>query len=320
MWSTEARDGRAALRRTASLVPATNRASGRAMLRRLLPSLLDSSPPLRPLAHRAIAKRDVEHSRWAVDGKFVMPKDNIGVRVEPDFVTEAEAAAIGAEILAAGDAYGYPYDGDTRTHLLDDKGKVAKTEHRVNNIRVTGRSEKPDVQKIPPWNYGDEFDTASLSPALAQLAEKIATCGHFAVGPARDATINIRENSFFQLDPHVDPADDGPDVFILGLESSVVLTFTPPEDLLPVPRRRDPREVGLRSWSDRDIDVLVRPRTLVHFTGLARSTWMHAIRAGVEVDAADGPATCDWWGQPDYLLRRSPRRLSIVLAFGEPVK
>ena len=154
--------------------------------------------------------------------------------------------------------------------MLDDKGKVAKTEHRVNNIRVTGRSEKPDVQKIPPWNYGDEFDTASLSPALAQLAEKIATCGHFAVGPARDATINIRENSFFQLDPHVDPADDGPDVFILGLESSVVLTFTPPEDLLPVPRRRDPREVGLRSWSDRDIDVLVRPRTLVHFPPASR--------------------------------------------------
>ena len=60
------------------------------------------------------------------------------------------------------------------------------------------------------------------------LAAKVATCGAFCVGPARDLTINIRDNSFFQLDPHVDPMDDGPDVFILGLESSVVVTFTPP--------------------------------------------------------------------------------------------
>ena len=52
--------------------------------------------------------------------------------------------------------------------------------------------------------------------------------------------------------------------------------------------RRDPREIGLRSWSTRDVDVLVQPRSLVHFTGAARSSWMHAIRSGVVVDGA-GP-------------------------------
>ena len=70
------------------------------------------------------------------------------------------------------------------------------------------------------------------------------------------------------------------------------------------------------------MDVLFQPRSLVHFTADARSTWMHAIRAGVQVDGVQGDgggvATCDWWGAPDYLVRRSPRRLSIVLAFGEP--
>ena len=50
-----------------------------------------------------------------------------------------------------------------------------------------------------------------------------------------------------QLDPHLDPAADGPDVFILGLGSSAVLTFTPPDAVLASmgepPRRRDPMEI-----------------------------------------------------------------------------
>lgn len=194
-------------------------------------------------------------------------------------------------------------------------------------MRVTGRPERPDLpHTVPPWGYGDHFDASALPPALAALAQKVADCGHFRVGRPRDVTINIRDNSFFQLDPHVDPAGDGPDVFILGLESSVVLTFTPPEEALramgvPAARRRDPHDVGLRSWTDRDVDVLFMPRTLVHFTQAARSPWMHAIRAGVQVDGAGpggAPATCDWWGKTDYLLSRAPRRLSVVLAFGEP--
>ena len=51
--------------------------------------------------------------------------------------------------------------------------------------------------------------------------------------------------------------------------------------------------------------------------GDARDSWLHAIRPGVEVDLADGAAVCDWWGQTDYLVRRSPSRISIVLAFAE---
>ena len=297
------------------------------MLRRLFPALVEASPPLRRLGHRPIQKHDVEHMRWAADGGWVMPKDNPGVRLEPSFVSEAEGAAIGAELVEAVETYGYPYDGDTRAHLLSaGSGDVEATlDDVVNNMRVTGRLERPDLpHTVPPWGYGDSFDASALPPALAQLAQRIATCGAFRVGPPRDVTINVREHSFFQLDPHLDPVADGPDVFILGLESSVVLTFTPPDEVLAAmgqpPRRRDAKEVGLRSWSTRDVDVLFQPRSLVHFTGAARSTWMHAIRAGVQIDGAgvDGvPATCDWWGNTEYLVRREPRRLSVVLAFGE---
>ena len=67
------------------------------MLRRLIPGFA-SSAPLRPTAHRRIAKRDVEHMRWAGDGGWVMPMDNPGVRVEPEFVTAEEAYAISAEL------------------------------------------------------------------------------------------------------------------------------------------------------------------------------------------------------------------------------
>ena len=299
------------------------------MLSRILNSVIGAgagaAPRALPKAHRPFLKRDVERMRWCLDGAFVMPKDNPGVRVEPDFVTEEQAAAIAAELRAAAEDYGYPYDGDSRAHLMDSaSGDIEQTiDDVVNNIRVTGRLEKPELQKLPPWNYGDEFDASQLPPNLAALGAKIAGCGAFRVGPPRDATINVREHSFFQLDPHVDPASDGPDVFILGLESSVVLTFSPPDAELVargLPRRRDGREVGLQSWTDLDFDVLVQPRSLVHFTGAARDSWMHAIRSGVQVDspsASGGGDLCDWWGQSDYLVKRGPRRVSVVLAFGD---
>ena len=67
-----------------------------------------------------------------------------------------------------------------------------------------------------------------------------------------------------------------------------------------------------------DIDVLAQPGTLLHFSGDARTSWMHAIRSGVTVPSEQGDeVACDWWGKTDYLVQRSQRRFSIVLAFGE---
>ena len=166
------------------------------MLRRLWPA----APPLRPLTHRPILKRDVERMRWAGTGGFVMPPDNPGVRLETDFVTEVEGEAIAAELEAVAEAYGYPYDGESRVHLVSTGGEVEATlDDVVNNLRVTGRLERPDLgQGLPPWGYGDGFDATQLPPAIGDLAQRIASCGAFAVGPVRDVTVNIRENSFFQ--------------------------------------------------------------------------------------------------------------------------
>ena len=173
-----------------------NAARGMNMLRRLWPA----APTLRPLAHRPILKRDVERMRWAGTGGFVMPPDNPGVRLETDFVTEAEGEAIAAELEAVAEAYGYPYDGESRVHLVSTGGEVETTlDGVVNNLRVTGRLERPDLgQGLPPWGYGDGFDATQLPPAIGELAQRIASCGAFAVGPVRDVTVNIRESSFFQ--------------------------------------------------------------------------------------------------------------------------
>ena len=76
-------------------------------------------------------KRDVEHMRWTGDGSWVMPQDNPGVRVEPEFVSEAEGAAIAAELEAAIAAHGYLYEGDARAHLLARRARKLPSTLRV---------------------------------------------------------------------------------------------------------------------------------------------------------------------------------------------
>ena len=75
-------------------------------------------------------------------------------------------------------------------------------------------------------------------------------------GAPRDITVNYRGNSFFRLDPHLDPKDDGQHVFVLGLLSDVVLTFVPPEGQPPagVPRRSNAVEIARSSWTDKVTD------------------------------------------------------------------
>lgn len=79
-------------------------------------------------------------------------------------------------------------------------------------------------------------------------------------------------------DPHVDPALDGEHVFILGLDSSTVLTLSPQARrqhfweplvllwdglMLRDERERVAAVAGRTSWTPWDIDVLMHARTLV---------------------------------------------------------
>ena len=190
--------------------------------------------------------------RWCLDGAFVMPKDNPGVRVEPDFVTEEQAAAIAAELRAAAEDYGYPYDGDSRAHLMDSaSGDIEQTiDDVVNNIRVTGRLEKPELQKLPPWNYGDEFDASQL----LNLAALGASRGWaFRVGPPRRRSMCASTPSSSWTRTWTRPricrmsswsrVFRGADLFAAGCRAVA----------RPAAASRDGREVGLQSWTDLDL-------------------------------------------------------------------
>ena len=91
---------------------------------------------------------------------------------------------------------------------------------------MTGRYESPR-QTPAPWGYADDFDESKVPPSLRVVVDRIRSSPDYHVGALRDITINYRHSRFFKLDAHLDPMTDGPHVFILGLLSGTVITFSP---------------------------------------------------------------------------------------------
>ena len=286
--------------------------------------------------HRPFNDDDEAHIRRVSDGANVAAAANPGLRVIPGFVAAEEmdeVASCARELL---DRYG-------RSHLRPrDKAffegqmsHLTKSERPFMNAeRVTGRFERPD-QPLAPWGYGDDFDADALPAVLRKLAARArATINRScddqertplpALGPLRDVTINRRRDGYFRLDPHLDPAKDGPNVCIVGLLSDTVLTLSKVGP--PASTTCDQEAVSMHSWDPEDLDVLAEIGCLVHLSGRARTELHHGIRLGVSrrqlseagVDV-DGDATLyDWWGAPARPIKRNDERISIVFAFGDP--
>jgi hypothetical protein len=117
---------------------------------------------------------------------------------------------------------------------------------------------------VAPWGHGDNFQISKVPPALRSILEMIHKSPLFALGKPRTLSINKRRNSFFKLDPHINDVDDGENILTLNLNSNVVYTFTPPGAF----ERTDPVQCATRSWSDKDVDVLLRHRSLLLTSGL----------------------------------------------------
>lgn len=270
---------------------------------------------------RAVSELDEEACRRVGTGKRIRTDANPGIRLESKFVSEESAAELEREVRELEPEWGFTTEGhglevvtvDGAKQVSEGSKEEMKQFGEFKSRRITGRPERQE--KPAPWGYGDDFDEGALPAAMTKLVASIRglNASGYALGRVCDVTINYRDNHFFRLDPHVDPQGDGPTVFILGLLSDAVLTFVPPG----VKPRKDPVEIGLRSWTDQDIDVLLQKRSLCSFSGPARDSWGHAIRGGMEVTEADGRrSVVDFWGRSDYLLRRNPERISIVVAFG----
>jgi hypothetical protein len=165
----------------------------------------------------------------------------------------------------------------------------------VDSFRVTGRPEVSHQIKAP-WGYGDDFLLENVPVTIRRVADRIKSHPSFDLSQSqlRDITINYRSNSMFKLDPHIDPSLDGANVFAIGFKSNVVFTFTPDlstDDYLrkstkrveqPLKIRTDEGAICMHSWTDDDIDVLLPPGDLLHFSGDARFKWKHAIRTGLD--------------------------------------
>ena len=257
---------------------------------------------------------------------------NPGIRIIPDIITKNEANEIWEvshkHIIPK---FGLKGDfGKSDTVLID--GVKAST--KMNTIRVTGRFEN-SKQVLAPWAYGDSLKMEKLPTAFQVLVKRIQNIDGFRFGPCRDVTINYRQDSFFKLDPHIDPKSDGEDVCIISIgPSPTVVTFTPPiSGLKNIPQtspialaakrqRTNASEISLLSWSDADLDVLSLPRFCIVFSHDARWVWRHATRTGVVASSLPNSTEtiyCDFFGSTKQLLPRKPgERLSIVVAFGKP--
>ena len=284
----------------------------------------ESSPEIR--SHRSFNKSELDACRL-VNGAQFFNYLNPGIRVQADYVNENEAAELVEWSNFIKSKFGFS-TAEGISILVAEGEKHTKSDIKLQSLRVTGRPELP-TQTHAPWGYGDTFKRESVPKVLLNLANKIENDENFGLEPQslRDITINYREQSMFKLDPHCDPPSDGGNVFILGLQSDVVLTFTPPDAnagsrLSLLAGKPDPggtmrtaaNAIALRSWTDYDIDVLFKENSLVHFTGEAKFVWKHAIRIGLDV-AEPYNGICDWHGDLDHLVKRNPKRISIVFAF-----
>ena len=285
--------------------------------------------------HRPFNEDDEAHIRRVSDGAPVAAAANPGLRVIPGFVAADElddVASCARELLEQyGRSHLRPRD---KAFFESQMGHLTKSERPFMNAeRVTGRFERPD-QPLAPWGYGDDFDADALPAVLRKLAERArATINRHsddeertplpALGPLRDVTINRRSDGYFRLDPHLDPAADGPNVCIVGLLSDTVLTLSKVGP--PASTTCDQEAVSMHSWDPADVDVLATIGCLIHLSGRARTELHHGIRLGVsrrQLSEAgvtvDGDVLYDWWGALSYPVRRNRERISIVFAFGEP--
>jgi len=149
-----------------------------------------------------------------MEGETVSHDSNPGIRVEPEFVSEAEEEHIMEELIELASTFGYDFAS-------------AEEEAAAKSWRMTGRDEKKTNLPLAPWGWGTDFDQSKLPSGLRAVVEKLQSLPGYPLGSIRDVTVNIRFSEEYWMGPHVDPLPDGPNSFVLSLLSSAVVTFSP---------------------------------------------------------------------------------------------
>jgi len=109
---------------------------------------------------------------------------------------------------------------------------------------------------------------------------------------------------YYRLDPHIDPKEDGNNVYIYSATAPAVLTLQP---------QRAGKFFGYfgvkRTWWD--IDVFVPEGHVLELKGPSRWSWTHSIQQGVEVPGVEGLHDLI----DGKVVLRKPERWSVVVSF-----
>ncbi|GFR47565.1 hypothetical protein Agub_g9290 [Astrephomene gubernaculifera] len=273
-----------------------------------------------PSHHDPITPEQCRLIRTVPDGRPVEPSRNPGARVFSDFHNDLEPLL--KELQPIKKNFGISLIQPIHAAIYRWQMSYLKRPPPVNMLRVTGRPEHEQQRR--PWGYGDTLDEAALPPAIKATADRIRAIPGLRLGRLRDVTINWRHSSFLRLDPHLDPAGDGENIFILSVDGPAVLTLCPHNwfkltrwlsMLTFADEREQVKRESERSWTSQDIDVLLPAGSLLHISGDARWKWTHGTRLGVE--APDG-SLLQWFGRPEERFGPTGERHSVVFAFAAP--
>lgn len=255
--------------------------------------------------YRPLDERE-EDSLRDMKGGLVDASRNPGIRIEHDFVSEAEEQQIIDELRTMAATYGYDFAAD---------GEEAS----AASWRITGRDEGKSGLPLAPWGWGVTFDKSKLPSGLALVVSRLENTSGYPLGPIRDVTVNIRSSVDYQMSPHVDPPGDGPNSLVLSLLSGAVVTFSPISALRKAAERANDEDLFTRySFTDSDLDCLVPQRAIYHFSGNARYLWTHAIRPPATREGESGLEAYERWGTWEKVLRRRKDRAAIIFTFADP--
>ncbi|ETO19194.1 hypothetical protein RFI_18037 [Reticulomyxa filosa] len=266
---------------------------------------------LRNSQHRPVSPVDNYYIK-NMKGQSPLLGENPGIRIEENFLSPNEQKQLRLDAHVLLNQYGYSsipfYMKDT---FLKQLGMYqSRPTLKVNAFKCSGRPPADELQEsnwtpaiqqakkehdahekpqyayesnppvAAPWGCGNGLNVRQLPSSFQTLISKIKSQSTYSLGAVRDVTIDFRDHKYFRLFPHKYPMEDGSNLFMLTLDSDVVLTLLPSEK--DRHRRTEIFDQSLYSFTDADIDVLHRKGDLLCLSDKARLHMELAVRQGVE--------------------------------------
>eukprot|EP00697_Spironema_sp_BW2_P005909 gnl/Spiro4/18236_TR9747_c0_g1_i1.p1 gnl/Spiro4/18236_TR9747_c0_g1~~gnl/Spiro4/18236_TR9747_c0_g1_i1.p1 ORF type:complete len:417 (-),score=117.83 gnl/Spiro4/18236_TR9747_c0_g1_i1:107-1357(-) len=267
--------------------------------------------------HRAYLPQDRAFIRF-VSRDMPSARNNPGLRIEPSFISNAEAMDMVSECekLVAGRGVD-EFTPEERAQWPQETAHLSHP-HLLNSLRVSGRRLS---RAYPPadWGVGDAFNENELPPGLRLLHDRIRAMPYNNMGDCIDVTITYRHSGCNWRPPRVCEFPEAGTKCSINLLGPSVFTFVKPESLTPkkiramAAPRTTPELWADFSYTQFDLDVLMIQHSLLHMSGDVLHKWPLGNRLGTE--PPEKTTLCDWWGDNSMLIWRAGERYQIDLHF-----